>query len=161
MAASSMKGSYTIEAAVIVPLCVWVIVIIISCAFYEYDSCSMWQKSYVAALRGEVQGLVYADQQQIAQESMRRYSREEIWWMEEIQCEAEADWKGVRTRMQGRLRVPVDGSLFQTLWQAKIKSSVDRLKPVGFIRACNKAESLRKWLQAGGENSWNGNTEKN
>lgn len=148
-----IKGSYTIEAAVIMPLVLWVIVIIMYGAYFGYDVCCVQQGTYIAALRGEQQGGSSSVKQQTAAQRLEQYIREELWMVENMECRAETEYRSVRTWVKGNLHVPVDHHLFQTLWKLEAQSQVDRLRPVTFIRTCNKAESMGEWLQTGGADS--------
>lgn len=146
-----LNGSYTVEAAVIVPLTVWVVVLLMFGAFYEYNVCSMWQGAYAAALRGEIQGGGADRRKQAAEEKLLYTLQSELWMTENQEYEAEAGRGSIRTRIRADLRVPVDRDLFQTLWRLEAEGVAGRIRPVAFIRACNKAEDIKQWLQKGSE----------
>lgn len=146
-----LDGSYTVEAAVIVPLTVWVVVLLMFGAFYEYNVCTMWQGAYTAALRGEIQGGESARKKQAAQEKIMYDLQNELWMTENQEYEVWAGRGSIQTQIRADLRVPADRELFRTLWRLEAKGVADRIRPVTFIRACNKAEDIKQWLQKGSE----------
>lgn len=144
-----LKGSYTVEASLIVPLLIMVVILLIYAVFYLYDVACIWQGSYLAALRAEIEGGELACKQQRAEETCTDYFRQELWALQNPQYQVNIDRGRIVTSMQAKMRVPVGGRIFHSLWQIEAAGEVKRIRPVAFIRTCNKAKSMMDWIEKG------------
>lgn len=125
------------------------VILLMYAAFYLYDVGCIWQGSYLASLRAEIEGGGLAKQQQRAEETCSDYFQQELWALQQAQYQVKLDRGRIVTSMQAKMRVPVGGRIFPSLWEIEAAGEVKRIRPVTFIRTCNKAKSMVAWLEKG------------
>lgn len=136
-----LKGSYSIEMGMILPLVLFVLVGIIYLVFYLYDISLMRQTVYLAGLRGgysrnrteEYVNVVL----QYGQEKQK-----ELWAAKDAQFQTEIRGNKIEINCEGRVEVPFGGRYFKNLWDYRIELRMERKRPVQLIRNCRKVEGL-------------------
>lgn len=127
------KGSFTIEASVIIPFIVMVLAAVIYLAFFLYDRCTLERAAAMAALRGS----------------------QEVWGNQNLQYEITDE--GIDNVLENNLLgtshvekcVKVKGDQMYVLlkmeykwWDFSAEAEKKVVNPVTFIRNCRKAEGV-------------------
>lgn len=130
------KGSVTVEAALVVPICVMTIAILLSLTFYVYLRCWYTQTGCEASIQGSAYGVLKErDGQEKAMEKWKTRRRESGFTGKNISDEITGNKKEVQIRITGKLPVWGRKNLqFDSTVRQKI------LRPVSLIR---KAAALR------------------
>lgn len=132
------KGSFTIEAAIIIPFIVCLIMSILFLAFFLYDRCSLQRAAASAALRGS----------------------QEIWESSDMQYQ-KAD-EGIDFVLSHNLlgadcvdkQVQINGNEITVVlrmqyykWEFQAESQKKVINPVNFIRICRKGKGVMEKIQ--------------
>ena len=130
-------GAYfTVEAAVLYPIVLGVMLLMIYLLFYQYDRCLLEQDMGSAVVRGGSRWM------QTKEELDRKLREEDMFFGEEkyIAWESELpQWKLEKNRITveqaGRLKYPFVGmGITQKYWSAKASFQAERNSPVDYIR---------------------------
>ena len=141
------RGSATIEMSILMPMLVVILLLLIYMSFYLYDRTMMYCNAYVAALYG------VEDPDESNEESYEKVKAriEELLQgqtiaMTETGMDIQVDYQGIRIDFCGNVDVPIAGeTIFWGEWNRFDVCgavSVQRHKPVTFIRQCRKIEQL-------------------
>ena len=132
---------FTVEAALVLPFALGVILVVIYLLFFQYDRCLMEQSAGVLAMRGcTLQIKEGKDLVQTVLVQSREDDRPYVAWsMDEV----EITLKGNRFKVtgSGRLKFPFKGFQFwggDTVWECNTTYENQRIHPVSFIRNYNK-----------------------
>lgn len=141
------KASFTIEAAVIMPLTIAIIFLLIFFSMFAYNRAVLTQDAYIAALRGcnpfyDIEEDVYEKAYQSAEE----LTGQKLLAMHELQPEVRVEKEKVEVIYTGFVRIPrgiiPSPSLQREGWVLKAEGQAKRKEPVDFIRKCRKIEEL-------------------
>lgn len=145
-----LRGSFTIEAAIIMPIIIIIMVMLIYLGFFQYNRCVMTQKTYVAALRGAI----YDEQLEGNILERNRYTETElknlygtkILAARGFRSRVEMDNKEVKVHSDTSVKVPFVMLLrnqgYKNGWQIQVEKQVSIYKEIEFIRACRKVEKI-------------------
>lgn len=144
MGMKKLNAYFTVEAALVFPIVLGVILFIIYLLFFQYDRCLMEQSAGVLAMRGCT--LQITDGEELVRE-LRNQSREEdrgslAWFMEDAKISLKRNCVTVQCSGELRLpRLPFVDFLFgreDGVWKCSAARESHRIKPVNFIRNCRK-----------------------
>lgn len=131
----------TVEASMMLPIVIAVILLTIYMLFFQYDRCLMEQNAGKLALRGCT--LQLADGQelirQLTVQSQEKDNRFLAWNMEEIQIALKRN--RVSVKCSGELAFPFQGLVFWSgdrIWQSECIYENRQVQPMQFIRNCKK-----------------------
>ena len=148
-----LAGSYTIEAALIFPLIMTVIVFLIYCSFYLHDRAVMQSCAYQAALKGSMERRSDED---MAREAKRAadYNIEGLLLRTEgIETRVDVSGSSVTVSYSGYLMVPQNIVFMKIAGFDEIKvegsSSASKKDAIEFIRMCRGTKNLAE--NVGGE----------
>lgn len=121
----SMEGYFTVEAALLFPMILGVILFVIYSWFYQYDRCLMEMDTGTMALRGCADEI---------------YDEKYVAW-EPGQAQLTRKQDTVRAERTGRLTFPFSGFKLwngEAVWRAKAAYENHRVSPVLFVRTYYK-----------------------
>lgn len=135
---------FTVEAALVFPIVIAVILFVIYMMLFQYDRCLLEQDLGAIALWGTVVDV--SDAEDMAQKTRERlgtmYKDKYVAW-KITQLDAVLDGNKFRASGTGQLTFPVPKwNIWSTgnVWGAEADYSYSRLEPVSFIRLCHKFE---------------------
>ena len=143
-----LEGSYTVEASLLFPFILSVIVFIMYMSFFFHDRCVMNQSAYQAALRASRMktgdNSVMGTAERAANELMNRT----VLATSDITHSIEISGSEVQVRYEGILKIPA-GALFMSIFgsdgiKVSGKGCAKRKDPVKFIRQCRVVEKMVK-----------------
>lgn len=146
MKKTGFSGSYTVEASLLFPLILSVIVFLIYISFFLHDRCVMNQSAYQAALRGSrvktEEGRVIATAERAASELIEN----SLLATRNVSHTVTIDGSEVRVTYEGILSIPT-GTLFMKISGSdgipvRGSGSAKRKDPIKFIRECRVVENL-------------------
>lgn len=135
----------TVEAALVFPLVMGMILLVVYLLLFQYDRCLLEQDLGAMALwGGQVEEDDTAALEQRVQTRMAELYREKYvaWEFESLDANLNKNRFSVKGR--GRLSFPVPGFNFWgsgNVWEAGADYGYSRFSPVNFIRICRKAKS--------------------
>ncbi|MCR5775602.1 MAG: pilus assembly protein [Lachnospiraceae bacterium] len=109
-----LKGSYTVEAALIFPFIMGVIVFIIFISFYLHDRAVMESCAYQAALKGSLERKDIGEMEKEARKAAEYNISGLLLATEDLSTEVGIEGKRVTVRYSGVLRIP-QGALFMRI----------------------------------------------
>ena len=141
-----MHGSagayFTVEAALLLPFVLAVIVLVIYLWFYQYDRCLLEQDAGVLALRGSVCGI--SDKEELMQwlegEAQKTDADKYInWTRKNIEMKLERD--ALKVKSAGELNYPFANISFwsgENIWKTEVTYKTELVRPVFFVRTYRK-----------------------
>lgn len=141
------KGSFTVEAAYILPLIVFLIWNIVYLSFFLYNRSTILQGSYCSALRTE---RLYGTENEKREEAEEKYQLavEEKTVCGTLTEEKEITNEKVSVRTKLDMQAP-GGLFFWSSWHGEERQTAEKFQPVTFIRNCRKTENIWNLLQTG------------
>ena len=142
------EGSYTVEASLLFPFILSVIVFIMYMSFFFHDRCVMNQSAYQAALRASRvktgDNAVMGTAERAANELMNRT----VLATSDVTHSIDISGSEVQVRYEGTLKIPA-GVLFMDIYgsdgiKVSGKGCAKRKDPVKFIRQCRVVEKMVK-----------------
>ncbi|MBQ9359559.1 MAG: pilus assembly protein [Lachnospiraceae bacterium] len=143
-----LKASYTIEASLIFPFIMGVIVFIIYISFFLHDRAVMKSCAYQAALKGSLVRTSISDMAAEARKAAE-YNIEGLLLMTEgLQTDVSVSGKEVTVSYSGTLRIP-QGILFMNIAgteyiAVKGEGRASQKDAIEFIRRCRSAGNVIK-----------------
>jgi len=146
MKKTGFSGSYTVEASLLFPFILSVIVFLIYISFFLHDRCVMNQSAYQAALRGSriktEEGRVIATAERAASELIEG----SLLATRNVSHTVTIDGSEVKVSYEGILSIPA-GTLFMNISGSdgitvRGSGSAKRKDPIKFIRECRVVENL-------------------
>ncbi len=137
----------TVEAALIMPIVLFVLVFVIYSGFAMYDRCVMEEDAVIAVLRGS--NLFRSTSEEIAdhiQEECIRPEGEEVMMLDDFQGRVRADLLKVEVTMEASVTVPFRGLLDDggdPFWKIEVKAEAPRYHPGRFLRLIKSVENSR------------------
>lgn len=127
------EGYLTVEAALLLPFVIGVIVYVIYFQLFWYNRCLMDQETAMTAVRSV----------QVDSVDMEKIQKEVRQWREEFLTDRHVGWekeKPVLTAQLNKLSVSAKGSLKlpYALWNAEAAYEVSRINTSVFLRSCRK-----------------------
>ncbi len=143
-----LKGSYTIESALIFPFIMTVIVFLIYVSFFLHDRAVMSSCAYQAALKASLIRTSADDMEKTAVKAAAYSIEGLLLATDEVKTDVQVSGKKVTVSYSGTLRIPqsilffpINGSESITVTGSATASQKDAIE---FIRSCRSAESLFK-----------------
>lgn len=133
---------FTVEAALVLPVVISILLFIIYILFYQYDRCLLEQDMGAMALWGSLEEADDAGELQTkAEKRMRELYREKYMAWNFAELEAGLEQNRFSAKGAGSLTFPLSGWNFWgggNVWGARAEYGYTRLSPVTFIRLCHK-----------------------
>ncbi len=137
-----MKGSFTIEAAVVLPVVLYVLLLVVYSALYLYSSYTLSLGAYISAFRGSRANLLKEDGCQAAARTMQGLTSEKLPAVENVQYMAEGNlWKN-SVEAKTKIQIPFMQPILQKRFAVQIKRESGRIDPAFFLRNCRKVKAL-------------------
>lgn len=135
-------GAYfTVEAAMVLPIVLSVILFILYAMFFQYDRCLLEQDMGALALRGAAMQI--DDKEALAGEIKEQANQMDcgkylMWECGEINLRLEGNQLCVSR--EGQLKYPFSGFGIggERLWRAETEYENYRINPTSFVRTCRK-----------------------
>ena len=149
---NSKKGSFTVEAAIIMPLIFIVIIMLIYVAFFLYNRCIIAQKTYIAALRGCLYEEGVTDKV-LDRNAYITKQKEDLYENKLIAAQSSysnvnVEKKEIVIKSGILVKVPFSTLLkkqgYKNGWQTSVEKRSFMIDEVDFIRSCKKLERLNK-----------------
>lgn len=141
-----IKGSFTIEAAIIMPIIIIITVMLIYLSFYLYNACLLSQTSYQSALRGSLREGEGTEMEQCMQEAQKEISNKRLPALSEICFTNEVKGKEVSVDIYAGIHFPLfhksDGSVKNAVRGFTVRHRAEKVDAISFIRACRKIEGI-------------------
>lgn len=142
----ALKGSYTIEASLLFPFILTVLVLIIYSAFFIHDRCVMNTAAYQAALRGSRVRSAAGNVMGVTQKAAGELIGNALIVTENVTPTVKISGEKISVSYEGTMNIPY-GVLFMKLsggrkLQVKAGSMAIRKDPIKFIRECRFVENL-------------------
>ena len=139
------KGSYTIEAVVLVPMIFTIIVLCIYLSFYLLNREVITQNCYISALRGSLT----TQENQMESEAdttWQELGTNRILAMNVAMPEITVSGKNITVKYLGNMQIPTGTMairiLSKTGWNIEVTKTAKRWEPVSFIRNAKKLENV-------------------
>ena len=147
------KASYTIEAALIFPFILTVIVLIIYTGFYLHDRAVLDAICFEAALRGSEVRLEDADIYAVTRNMTELLLKDSLLATKNLDTKIEVTSDQVSVTCIGELNIPKSVILVpgydQTELTVGASRSCTRFCQTDFVRKCRMAENLKKSAEQG------------
>lgn len=137
-----VNAYFTVEAALILPMVLGVIVLIIYLWFFQYDRCLMEQDAGILALRGTI--MEAEDNQErvrmLIKEAEQMNKKKYVAW-EEKKGDFTIEKGKLQVKKAGELRFPFRGLQFwngENVWEVEVVYENQLLSPVSMIRYYRK-----------------------
>ena len=145
MKKNKLEGSYTVEASLLFPFILSVIILLMYFAFFLHDRCVMNVSAYEAALRGSrvktEEGRVFSTAERAANELIER----SMLATENVTHTISVTGSEVKVTYEGVLRIPSGVILMNISGKDGIRvtgsGSAKRKDPIKFIRECRVIEN--------------------
>lgn len=137
-----VRAYFTVEAALILPMALGVIVLIMYLWFFQYDRCLLEQDAGILALRGTV---IEAENPQkrvqlLTKEAEQMYQDKYIAW-EDAKVAITMKQGKIQVKKEGALRFPFQGLAFEkgkNIWETEAVYENRILTPTSVIRYYRK-----------------------
>lgn len=143
------EAYFTVEAAVLYPIVLGVILLMIYLLFFQYDRCLLDQDMGKAAVAGGGRWMQTKEKlnHELQEREIAIDTEKYIAWERELPL-----WKleknFITVEQTGRLRYPFPGmGVTQKYWSAKSSFRVERNHPVDFLRTYRRAQKVKEELQ--------------
>lgn len=141
---SDRNAYFTVEAALVLPVVISVLLFVIYTMLFQYDRCLLEQDLGAMALWGslvEAPDTSVLEQKVQARVSELYRDKYAVWRITRL--DAFLDRNRFCVEGAGQLTFPVPGWNFwsgDNVWEAKADYGYSRLSPVSFIRLCHRSE---------------------
>lgn len=141
-----LKGSYTVEASLLFPFILSVIVFIMYMSFFLHDRCVMNQSAYQAALRASRVKTGDNKVMSTAERAAGELMEKTVLATSGVTHSIDVSGSEIKVRYEGTLRIPA-GTLFMNIYGSdgiKVEGSgtAKRKDPIRFIRQCRVVENM-------------------
>lgn len=134
-----LDGYFTVEAAMIYPIVLCVIICIIYLLFFQYDRCLMEQSAAVLAIRSC--SLPVEQNAEIVSLIMYQASLDDRSYIAWDEAEVSVAVKGndITVKKEGWMKFPFAGNFIkENIWYTDVTYRSRRIKPLVFMRTCKK-----------------------
>jgi len=140
----TLEGYFSLEAALVFPMVLWVILFIIYLLFFQYDRCLMEQDMGILALRGtRIQAEDNADRIQRLRKMEEETNSKKYYAWEMERSNLSAGKGKVSVERQGKIKIPFINS-GEGWWSAGASYEHHMISPVTFIRAYRRLEKIEE-----------------
>ncbi|MBO4375606.1 MAG: pilus assembly protein [Lachnospiraceae bacterium] len=142
------KGSYTVEASLLFPFILSVIILLMYISFFMHDKCVMNQSAYQAALRASRVKTGENEVMGTAERAAGELMNKTVLATSDVTHSIDISGSEVQVRYEGTLKIPA-GVLFMDICgsdgiKVEGKGCAKRKDPVKFIRQCRVVEKMVK-----------------
>lgn len=137
-------GFFTVEAAVIVPLTIFLFCFLFYLTFYLYNRCVVSQDAYLLAFRGSLHCHLYPEEieQYVLEQSELKMGRKYIA-LNGLISAVEADAEKVTVKATGGMKTSFTGQfLHQQYWNLSIEREAGKMCPAEFIRTARLMKKI-------------------
>lgn len=141
------KGSYTVEAACLMPLLLGVIVALIYLAFFLHDRAILTETVYMAALKGSfLEESDNARIEHLVKQECNYVMEQDLIVLKEEKVSVKVNKGSIFVQLSGRMNYPTLGVLrsigISGVIRVTAKENLQRIKPVETIRLYRVAEGV-------------------
>lgn len=132
-----IKGYFTVEAALVLPMVLWIYQLLIYIMFYQYDRCILEQDIGILAFRGTLLQEEEMEERHFHNNKiLQDIQKENIYLDKYILFQQD----GIRIRLDGnKVSISGEGSLKTDIpWTVKAAYENRKIHPALFIRTCRK-----------------------
>lgn len=142
-----LKGYFTVEATLVMPIVVCIMALLCYLGFFMYNRCLLEQDAYRIGLRGSIStGLTNKETADYISEQGKDILSN-YYAVSVLDKNIKVSMLEISVGLQGEMQVPFafvsweDKKLCRE-WEMQAVKELDRTQPVDFIRACRKVEKL-------------------
>ena len=135
------EAYFTVEAALVLPMVIGVVLLVLYLLFFQYDRCLMEQEAGALSVRGCA--LQITDGEELVRQLSLQASKSDkaylAWDKENARIRLQKN--RVRVECSGGLKFPFRGLILwggDNVWESSVAYESHRIKPVDFIRNCRK-----------------------
>lgn len=133
------KGYFTVEAALILPFTMMIVVFMTFLSFYCYDRCILEQCAYAAALRGSSNRFASNEEaQEEAQKAAESLISEKLFALNELQTTVQVSGVSVIVTYECKVNMPIgnllEGIIGDDILTLEVSKKVLRNKTVAVLR---------------------------
>lgn len=137
-----LQAYFTLEASLLLPFVLGIILMIVYLWFFQYDRCLLEQDMGALALRGSASVLEEKETRMrwLEGQEKKREKEKYVGW-EEGNVEMKLEKNILKVEGSGRVRFPFSGMNFwreATVWEAEAAYENRITSPVLFVRTCRK-----------------------
>ena len=142
----NLKGSYTIEAALLTPFFVGIVILVIYLGMYFYDVSALQamaeQSAQKAAANQNAKRKAAADE---VKRDIQKNSRGSLFFARNVQVEVSVSGSETRTVVSGNMKIPafyiINKLVNRNDWKIKLSARASITNPVEFIRKVRVVEN--------------------
>ena len=145
-----VEAYLTVEAALVLPVVMGVILLVIYLLFFQYDRCLMEQEAGTLSVRGCA--LQIEDGEELVRQLSFQFSKSDkaylAWDKKDARIRLQKNQ--VKVECSGGLKFPFQGFALwsgDNIWESSVVYESHRIKPVDFIRNCRKITEFYSSLQ--------------
>lgn len=143
MMRKELKGSVTVEASVVLPMIVYILLLVVYLAFYQYSNYALAADGYVSAFRGSRANLLAGNSDQTVCAAMEQFMKEPLPGVGGVSYETKSGmWRNEIT-IKGSIRIPFAQSVIAGKYPISMNVYAQRTEPALFLRNCRKIEERR------------------
>lgn len=151
MVRKSVKGSMTVEASVVLPILVYILLLIVYLSFYVYSRYALSLDAYISVFRGSRSNLLTENTYETVDNTMEDLTKEPLPGLGGIRYEIESGiWKNA-IEVKSSIRIPFAQSVINRIYPVRINIYAERTEPALFLRNCRKIEKLLSAKQPAGQ----------
>ncbi|MCR5626662.1 MAG: pilus assembly protein [Lachnospiraceae bacterium] len=142
-----LKGSYTVEAALVFPFIMSVIVLVCYLSFFIHDRAVMDAASYQAALRGSLVTAEKSDFVGKAEKAGDELLKNALLVTRVSEKSVELDNNTIIVKYSGDFLIPYGVNFIPGIPHSipvSVESRAKHIDPTGFVRSCRIVENLGK-----------------
>jgi len=145
-----MKGSLTIEAALLMPFVLATMIILIYLAFYLHDQAVLTSCAYEAAIMGSHEQSE-DEIEQVIEEKIKELTTNRLLGTIDVKNQINVDNKVIMIRFEGNFKLSgmqmIHGLISPNDMPVIAEASVNIIKPIEFIRNCRVIEQLKEKME--------------
>lgn len=141
-----LKAYFTVEAALVLPLTLGILVVVMYLMFYQYDRCLLEQDTGISALRASI---LASEDGSDKLEELRKQAGQTYWdkyvAFEPEEITGKIKGNKLEASRKGSVRVPfLDISKWtgSDRWGVEVSFINRKISPVLFIRVCRRAQYM-------------------
>jgi hypothetical protein len=137
------NGYFTVEAALILPIVLWVFLFLIYQMLFQYNRCLLEQDTGMIALRGSVMPLEHTDLLKAVQKEYGSINQNKYVMFRQEEPHFTVTGGAITVETGGYLPASlppiIRPQIPDSIWRTEVTFHNDRTNPVLFIRSCQKA----------------------
>ena len=132
---------FTVEASMLIPLILGVIIFVIYFGIYLYNVCTLKQSSYTAALRGsQMKNASNEEIKGYTQQQLNQLVEQQILAKEKLETRIYVTGNKVKVHTSTNITMPFAGFISKAVdfWKIENEAEASRIDPVDIIRNVRK-----------------------